>query len=189
MERESEINNLVKSSLVSDQKLKSYEAIQAEFKSTLEEAKEQLRRSEELINQKNSQIIALSEQASRKEIESAASMQEMEIKTKHAHTDREKVFNTVAELKAQMKEMEDDCKATLRFQELIAEFEKKRFVAAVSEIKSACANSSKEAHSIIKDVLKKFMENTSMIGAKEAKAQALEKCSKKDKTKKHELEK
>jgi hypothetical protein len=77
----------------------------------------------------------------------------------------------------------------LKFQEHIAEFERKRFVAAINEVKSACSASSKDNLSIIKDLLKKFMENTSMIGVKEAKAQILEKCSKKDKSKKNELEK
>ena len=106
-------------------------------------------------------------------MEHAADIQELEIKTKHAESDREKVFNTIADLKTQMKEMEDDCRETLKFQEHIATFEKKRFVSAINEIKSACSGSSRDSQEIIKDLLKKFMESTSMVGVKEAKALVL----------------
>lgn len=115
MEREAEINNLVKASLVSEQRIKQFEHDQGEIKGTLKELRQELRNTRETLEEKNLQIIALNEKVSRKEIEFKADLQEHEIKAKHALSDRDKVFNTISGLKSQMKEMQKDFEATLKF--------------------------------------------------------------------------
>ena len=74
MEREGEINNLVKSSLVAEQRIKQFEHDHGEFKHSLENLRQELRDTHELLEEKNLQIIALNEQASRREIEFKADL-------------------------------------------------------------------------------------------------------------------
>lgn len=181
-EKEDHINGIVKGSMVLEEKCRNLENEIKRFSKENEKLRKEIRDMNEEAKERDVEVLKTQELLSRQKIEFEAGLNEQKIMYRQAESERKRVFFSIKNLKNSMKEMEKDCKEALGYQEMVAEFERKRFLRIVNDLQNSfkgdfAKNSEIE---ILKGILLRVVKGVNTVSNKEAKIKELEDKNKKN---------
>lgn len=159
------------------------------LKEELDKRDIRLETQEAQLERRNEELSKVTEHLTRRDELAELDQTQREVEFRQLSIERDLLLSKVTSLSKEMKIIEEDNKEGLKLQECLAESQQRMFVSAVAQIHQGVRDSRREGDEVIKDLLAKFLANSTVISNKEAKMRQLEEKNKKLSSKKKQLSK